>query len=203
MPASRRALRGAAGGQQLDAERGQGARQLEQAGLVGNGQQGAADGHGGRLDMVGTPEAEARDYSRGAQARPVDSRSFLRRVARLMPEHGGGAALVAVAVAQHFGEQRRFDLAQHDVVEVVRCRSRRGPAGNGARTVATWSRRAGCGWVRCGIRTRNACSEFTFREAPVVCDPLPCGRRSIQAGGQSTLPKSVAPASRSTSGKMP
>lgn len=34
-------------------------------------------------------------------------------------QHGGGAALVAVAVLQHFDEQRDFQFAQRDLVEVV------------------------------------------------------------------------------------
>ena len=46
-PASRSARGGAAGGQQFDAARGERAGQFDQAGLVGNGQQRAADLHRG------------------------------------------------------------------------------------------------------------------------------------------------------------
>ena len=42
-PASRRARGGAAGGDELDAKAGQGAGEVDQAGFVGNAQQGAAN----------------------------------------------------------------------------------------------------------------------------------------------------------------
>ena len=35
-------------------------------------------------------------------------------------EHDRGAALVAVAMGQHFGEQRDFQFAQCDLVEILR-----------------------------------------------------------------------------------
>ena len=62
-------LRGAAGGDELDAVAGQRVGELDQAGLVGNGQQGAGNAAGGR--------SWARSLVRGtsAQARGNDSRA--------------------------------------------------------------------------------------------------------------------------------
>ena len=46
-------LCGAAGGEQFHAMRGKCPREIEQAGLVGHGQQGAANGHGRTFEQVG------------------------------------------------------------------------------------------------------------------------------------------------------
>ena len=66
-------LRGAAGGEQFHAMRGQRRGEFDEAGLVGHGQQGAANGHGRAFDQVGG-HAEgvrwgARIISVGAQRR--------------------------------------------------------------------------------------------------------------------------------------
>src|SRR5690606_22489665 len=49
---------------------------------------------------------------------PVLSQLLAQRGA-VDAEHGRGAALVAVAMVQHFDEQRDLELAQRDLVEVV------------------------------------------------------------------------------------
>ena len=143
-------------------------RQVDQAGLVGNGQQRAADltgepGGGRRSSRrvrrkaanykPGPAGASVRSRARrryrradqdsrlkpllrkaGSRVRRArNPRSFLRSVARWMPSIDRGAALVAVAMVQHFGEQRDLQFAQRDLVQVLRLRSRRGLAGSGAR----------------------------------------------------------------------
>src|SRR5690606_20630054 len=62
--------------------------------------------------------ASARPWPRGASGDAVLAQ-FLAQRRAVDAEHGGGAALVAVAVLEHFQEQRDLQLAQRDLVEVV------------------------------------------------------------------------------------
>ena len=96
---------GAAGAQQLDLACGQRAGELDQPRLVGNRQQGPANRDEHRRSCS-AGEAELAQLL--AQRAPVDA------------EDRGGAALVAGGIVEHGAEQRFFDFAQHEVVQVRR-----------------------------------------------------------------------------------
>ncbi|HEU5132023.1 MAG TPA: hypothetical protein VFT26_07975, partial [Pyrinomonadaceae bacterium] len=89
--------------------RDQGAREIDQPGLVGDRQQGPADRdeHRGSSKEKGSGrEAELAHFL--AQGSPVDT------------ENRRGAALVAGRVVEHGAEQGFFHLAQYEVVQVRR-----------------------------------------------------------------------------------
>ena len=94
-------LGGAAGGQQLDAERVQRAREFDDAGLVGDGDQ-CVHGYRGATrarHLISLCSTQLR-----AQRVAVDAQPF------------GGAALVAVGLLHHHFEQRLLDHAEDHLV---------------------------------------------------------------------------------------
>ncbi len=113
---------GAAGGKQFYIAGGERARQFDQAGLVGNGQQRPANGR--ESEDMAEGEAEGSEIIAGLcrlacrSAQPV-LLQFLAQGGAMDAEHGCGAALIAFTVVQHFHKQRNFHLAQHDFVQVV------------------------------------------------------------------------------------
>src|SRR5690606_25904993 len=80
-------------------------------GAAGEGADVMAGGFGGKADNYTGPGAAASGQAVVAQllaqGRAVDA------------EHRRGAALVAVAVRQHFGEQRDLQFLQRDLVQVA------------------------------------------------------------------------------------
>ena len=104
-------LRRAPGREQPHAEPREGARELDHAGLVGNGNQ--------RLGNRGRHGTGLRGSRRGVSA-ACTCRACVRSVLRLSPEHVGRLRLVAVGATHHRRQQRLLDVSDHHVVDVVR-----------------------------------------------------------------------------------
>ena len=96
---------GTTGAEDFDFACNQGAREFNDARLVGDRQQGPADRDEHSWKMSGRKAELAQFF---AQRPAVDS------------ENGGGAALIARRVIEHGTEQRFFHLAQHQIVQVRR-----------------------------------------------------------------------------------
>src|SRR5262249_36855294 len=74
--------------------------------------------------VIANPGKRGADYSGTGGAKPPRSgelvlAQLLAQGAAVDAERGGGAALVAVAVLHHFGEQRRFDFVEDEGVQVL------------------------------------------------------------------------------------
>ena len=161
---------GAAGGEQFDAQRGQGAREVDQAGLVGNGQQGPADGQSvgghagiaaeGRPRIIAARAEPAGGAVRGAgSAEPVIPQLLAQRGA-MDAEHRGGAALVAFAMTSALRRTAGSRVRAARCCTGPRFRNRRGRAGSDARNsrhgrAAADAGRCGCCLV--GRRRRSNC----------------------------------------------
>ena len=100
-------------------------------------------------------------------------------------EHRRGAALVAVAMVEHFGEQRDLEFAQRDFVEVRRWRSRRGRAGNDEPNWRRVRAAAGARWRDSECRWNRMRSAFKASPCNVQSSDRRCRRGEESSAGFS------------------
>ena len=123
MPASRSSRGGAAGGQQLDAARGAARGPARPAPVLSETESSARrTGSGMASGLDGAAASAGRAASSGAAKSEL--LELLAQRAAVDAENPRGTALVAFGVVEHRAEQRLFDLAQHQIIEVRRAGGR-------------------------------------------------------------------------------
>ena len=110
--------RGAAGGDQGNAERVQTACQIDQAGLVGHAQQRASNRYEGGIEH-GISRQHRRAIIAAAASTQTVRGHFFAQGRAIDAECHRRLALVAATPGQHFAQQRRFHFAQYQLVEAI------------------------------------------------------------------------------------